>query len=333
MKKIAVALSLTAGLFSFNAQAQLVVPTIKAVPLSSELTPSETMRDFMRAEESRVCSETRRFAEENILHNKDFLAAASERDTRAVEAAISRFAVGLAKDYNADFVFYHPNTRFFIRINDKNYRGRMRLPSSLGPSACYWERLPSQDVVYSVLMKIDGERSGYLKISTNLTRMIGNIPDLLSEFGDPHVYVALDKTGLRKMAWFKMRKREPNRMRGAGWCTTENLAFLSHVGSGKLLPPKSQKKLLALGDKNEDFLWAEKNVSGGSLPILGLDGERLAAVVYTLTTGEDILYITPGDMNKDDVEIFIRDDLDSLDEDCFDDTCFQDESAEEVAED
>lgn len=283
MKKTAVWIFLTAGLFCSGARADtIVVETPKAVPVSFDMTAGETVRDFLRREESRVCSEMRQFALENFFNKEAFMAAADERDTRAVAAAASGAAKGLAKDYDVDFVFYHPNTRFFVRVNDKNYRGRMRIPA-VNSSACYWERLPSQDVVYSVLMKIDGGNRGYLKLSKRLTRMTGNLPDVLAPYGKAHVYAALDKTGLKKMAWFKMRRREPNKMHKAGWCTMENLAFLSHIGYGDPVVPKKQKKLLSLIDENEEFEWPEADLSGGSVPIYDLDGERLAAVIYTLS--------------------------------------------------
>ena len=276
-----------AGSFPLTAQELIKVETPLTV-LADEQTPDETMKDFFRSEEARVCGELRSFARNHIFANKEFMEAAQNRSTRDVVRAASKYASALAKDYDTDFVFYHPNTRFFVRVNDKNYRGRMRLPADLADSSssCFWERLPSQDVVYSVLMKIDGEKTGYLKISKKLTRMVGNIPDALSRFGKVRVYTALDKTGLKKMAWFKMRCREPDKTRYSGWCTAENLAFLTSIGSGKTLSKKQQKKLLSLSDRNNYFILPEMDLSGGALSLLGLDGQRLGAVVYTLDTSK-----------------------------------------------
>lgn len=276
-----------AGSFPLTAQELIKVETPLTV-LAGEQTPDETMKDFFRSEEARVCGELRSFARSHIFTDKEFMEAAQNRSTRDVVRAASKYASALAKDYDADFVFYHPNTRFFVRVNDKNYRGRMRLPADLADSSssCFWERLPSQDVVYSVLMKIDGEKTGYLKISKKLTRMVGNIPDALSRFGKVRVYTALDKTGLKKMAWFKMRRREPDKTRYSGWCTAENLAFLTSIGSGKTLGKKQQKKLLSLSDRNNYFILPEMDLSGGALSLPGLDGQRLGAVVYTLDTSK-----------------------------------------------
>ena len=258
-------------------------PVVAAV---TEQTPDEKMKDFFHSEEARVCTELRTFAKEKIFSDQDFMAAAQDRNTRRVVRATSKYATILAKDYDADFVFYHPNTRFFVRVNDKNYRGRMRLPSDLidSPSACFWERLPSHDLVYSVLMKIDGEKTGYLKISKKLTRMVSNVPDALSEYGKVRIYTALDKTGLKKMAWFKMRHKEPNKTKYSGWCTAENLAFLTSIGTGKTLAKKQQKKLLAAVDEQDHFMFSDIGLSGGVMSLPGLDGERLGAVVYTLNT-------------------------------------------------
>lgn len=276
-----------AGSFPLTAQELIKVETPLAV-LAGEQTPDEMMKDFFRSEEARVCGELRSFARNHIFADKKFMEAAQNRSTRDVVRAASKYASALAKDYDTDFVFYHPNTRFFVRVNDKNYRGRMRLPADLADSSssCFWERLPSQDVVYSVLMKIDGEKTGYLKISKKFTRMVGNIPDALSRFGKVRVYTALDKTGLKKMAWFKMRRREPDKTRYSGWCTAENLAFLTSIGSGKTLSKKQQKKLLSLSDRNDHFILPETDLSGGALSLLGLDGQRLGAVVYTLDTSK-----------------------------------------------
>lgn len=274
-----------AGISPLKAQEVIKVET-PLTALAGEQTPDETMKDFFRSEEARVCGELRSFARDHIFSDRDFMAAAQSRSTRAVVNAASKYATALAKDYDADFVFYHPNTRFFVRVNDKNYRGRMRLPADLAdsPSACFWERLPSQDVAFSVLMKIDGEKTGYLKISKKLTRMTGNIPDALSRFGKARVYTALDKTGLKKTAWFKMRRREPEKTKYSGWCTAENLAFLTTTGTGRTPDKKQQKKLLSLSDQNERFILPEMNLSGGALFLPGLDGQRLGAVVYTLDT-------------------------------------------------
>lgn len=282
--------------FAFSARAQEVIKVETPVASAVERqTPSDAMRDFVRSEEARTCAGLKRFARENIFADQAFMTAARDRDTRAVAVAASKYATALAKDYDTDFVFYHPNTRFFVRVNDKNYRGRMRLDGDAAdaPSACFWERLPSQDVVYSVLMKIDGEKTGYLKMSKKLPRMVKNVPDALSQFGKVRVYTALDKTGLKKMAWFKMRRREPEKTKFSGWCTAEDLAFLTSIGSSRPLAKKQQKKLLKISDGAETFSLPELNLTGGVMALNGLDGERLGAVVYTLGTA-------PAAVDKDD---------------------------------
>ncbi len=270
--------------FHLKAQEIIKVDTVSAVSPVKQ-TPSEKMRDFVHMEEARVCNELRSFATEYIFKDPAFIEAAKERNTRQVAKAASKYAKILAKEYDADFLFYHPNTRFFVRVNDKSYRGRMRLPADLisSSSACFWERLPSQDVVYSMLIKVDDEKAGFLKISKKLPRMVTNIPDILSEYGKVRVYTALDKTGLKKMAWFKMRHREPNKTKYSGWCTAENLAFLTSIGSGEQYAKKIQKKLLALSDENKDFVYPDLKLSGGVMPLFALNEERLGAIVYTIT--------------------------------------------------
>ena len=282
--------------FAFSARAQEVIKVETPVASAVEQqTPSDAMRDFVRSEEARTCAGLKRFARENIFADPAFMTAAQDRNTRAVAAAASKYATALAKDYDTDFVFYHPNTRFFVRVNDKNYRGRMRLDGDAAdsPSACFWERLPSQDVVYSVLLKLDGDKTGYLKMSKKLTRMVKNVPDALAQFGKVRVYTALDKTGLKKMAWFKMRRREPEKTKFSGWCTAEDLAFLTSIGSSRPLAKKQQKKLLKISDGSETFSLPELNLTGGAMALNGLDGERLGAIVYTLGTA-------PAAVDKDD---------------------------------
>lgn len=271
-------------LLAVNAQAQQRIEALPVQTVSAVETPSDTMRDFMRTEEARTCAELKNFARDTVLRDADFIAATQSRNTRQAAAAAAKFASILANTLDTDFVFYHPNTRFFVRVNDKNYRGRMRLSSEAAESSsiCYWERLPSQDVVYSVLMKLDGDKTGYLKMSKKLTRMVKNVPDALAQFGKVRVYTALDKTGLKKMAWFKMRRSEPDKTKFSGWCTAQNLAFLSSVGSGGALTKKQQRKLLKMADGNETFTLPELNLTGGTLALNGLDGERLGAVVYAL---------------------------------------------------
>ena len=288
------------GVFPLKAQELIKVETPVAVAVE-EQTPDEIMKDFFRSEEARVCSELRAFAKEQIFADNDFMAAAQDRNTRAVAKATSKYATALARDFDTDFVFYHPNTRFFVRINDKNYRGRMRLPTDLAASSssCFWERLPSQDVVYSVLMKIDGEKTGYLKMSKKLTRMADNIPDVLSQFGTARVYTALDKTGLKKMAWFKIRRREPNKTRYSGWCTADNLAFLTVSGTGEVLGKKQQTRLLSLSDQNDHFTLPETNITGGVLSLPDLNGQRLGAVVYTLDSSTQTEPAEPTEEKED----------------------------------
>jgi len=271
-----------------NAQEIIKVKTIEAAS-PAEPTPKETLASFLRSEESRVCSELRTFARENIFKDPAFMNAAKGRNTRKVVQATSKYAQTLAKEYDADFIFYHPNTRFFVRVNDNAYRGRMRLPAdaAASASACFWERLPSQDLVYSALIKINDEKTGYLKISKKLTRMVSNMPDVLSPYGKGRIYTALDKTGLKKMAWFKMRRKEPDRTRHSGWCTANNLAFLTSIGSGRLLTKKQQKKLLFLSDHTDDFTLPDLNLPSGTLSLTGLDGERLGAIVYTVTPSDE----------------------------------------------
>ena len=132
--------------------------------------------------------------------------------------------------------------------------------------------------------------------------MVGNIPDALSRFGKVRVYTALDKTGLKKMAWFKMRRREPDKTRYSGWCTAENLAFLTSIGSGKTLGKKQQKKLLSLSDRNNYFILPEMDLSGGALSLPGLDGQRLGAVVYTLDTSKQKEQTDPVEEKEDPAE-------------------------------
>lgn len=273
-------------LLAVDAQAQQRIETLPAQTVPAAETPADTMRDFMRSEEARTCAELKSFARDTLLQDADFAAAVQSRSTRKTAAAASKFATILANTLDTDFVFYHPNTRFFVRVNDKNYRGRMRLSSEAAGSSsiCYWERLPSQDVVYSVLIKLDGDKTGYLKMSKKLTRMVKNVPDALSPFGKVRVYTALDKTGLKKMSWFKMRRAEPDKTKFSGWCTAQNLAFLSSIGSGKPLAKKQQRKLLKKADGSETFALPELNLTGGSLALKGLSGERLGAVVYALGT-------------------------------------------------
>lgn len=273
-------------LLAVNAQAQQRIEALPVQTVPAVETPADVVRDFMYAEQARTCSELKNFARDTVLRDADFIAATQSRNTRQAAAAAAKFASILANTLDTDFVFYHPNTRFFVRVNDKNYRGRMRLSSEAAnsPSLCYWERLPSQDVVYSVLMKLDGDKTGYLKMSKKLTRMVKNVPDALAQFGKVRVYTALDKTGLKKMAWFKMRRAEPDKTKFSGWCTAQNLAFLSSIGSGRALAKKQQRKLLKMADGNETFALPELNLTGGSLALNGLDGERLGAVVYALGT-------------------------------------------------
>ena len=259
---------------ALHAQDIIKVETISAAS-PSEPTPREALDGFLREEESRICSDLRAFAREQIFTDSNFVAAVTNRNTRAVARALSEYAKTLKKDYGADFVFYHPNTRFFIRVNDPAYRGRMRLPAQAASSSssCFWERLPSQHVVYSMLVKIDGDKTGYLKISKNLTQMASDMPEVLSPFGKGRVYTALDKTGLKKMAWFKMRRKEPNKPKHSGWCTANKLAFLSAVGSGQILTKKQQKKLLSFSDHTNEFILPEVDLPSGTLPLFGLDGE------------------------------------------------------------
>lgn len=289
--RIAACIFFASAFSASDAAAQPVVVTeAETVALSSAAprTATETMQDFIRSEESRVCSELKKFARQTMLKDSAVLNASEERNTSDMMEAADKYARILAKDFDAEYLFYYPNTRFFVRVGDKNYRGRMRIPGELSEtsSSCFWERLPSDDVVYSVLLKLKGEKSGYIKISKALPRMVGNLPDALSGFGKVRVYTALDKIGLNKMAWFKMRRREANPTVGAGWCTAENLAFLSSIGSGRKLEPKTQKKILSLIDLNQDFSYEELNLTGGTFPVVGIDGQRLGAIVYTITPEE-----------------------------------------------
>ena len=272
---------------ALNAQDIIKVEAAKAAsPITP--TPREELENFLYAEEMRVCSELRSFAQNTIFKDKAFLSAAANRDTRAVVKASSKYADILARDYNADFLFYHPNTRFFVRVNDSGYRGRMRLPAQADTSSslCFWERLPSHDLVYSMLIKNEQEKSGYLKISKKLTRFVSNFADVLSPFGKGQIYTALDKAGLKKMAWFKMRHKEPERTRHSGWCTSNELAFLTTTGSGMQLTKKQQKKLLSLSDEQNEFTLPEVDLKSGALTLSGLDGLRLGAIVYTITPPE-----------------------------------------------
>ena len=111
-----------------NAREVIKVETTGAASPANP-TPRENLESFLRSEESRVCSELRAYARDVIFKDPAFVSAAKERDTRAVVQATSQYAETLAKEHDTDFVFYHPNTRFFVRVNDKKYRGRMRLPA------------------------------------------------------------------------------------------------------------------------------------------------------------------------------------------------------------
>ena len=136
-------------LLAVNAQAQQRIEALPPQVVPVVENPLDSMRDFMRTEEARTCAELKSFARDTVLQDTDFIAAVQNRNTRKAAAAASKFAAILANTLDTDFVFYHPNTRFFVRVNDNGYRGRMRLSSEAADasSICYWERLPSQDVV------------------------------------------------------------------------------------------------------------------------------------------------------------------------------------------
>ncbi len=256
--------------------------------------PTRKLMDFFSEEEQRVCIHMHRFAENRILKDPDVLRATKKRDSKAVSKAASEYADALEKKFNTDFLFYHPNARSFVKVNDKNYRGRVRLPISeldvdfSDEIVCYWERLPSQDVVFSALVKAPGDNAGYFKLSRKMTRMLTNLPDALSSFGTTRVHSALDKTGLKKMAWFKMRNKEPNKVPSSKWCTAENLVFLTSIGNGKRLSKKEQSEVLSLADKGQGFSLANGTMSGGILPIKDIDDKRIGAIIYTTTTPEYI---------------------------------------------
>ena len=41
-------------------------------------------------------------------------------------------------------------------------------------------------------MKLDGDKTGYLKMSKKLTRMVKNVPDALEQFGKVRVVMVTD---------------------------------------------------------------------------------------------------------------------------------------------
>lgn len=246
--------------------------------------PSVPVKDavarFVRDAEKETCSTLRTYLKEKLLADEKIRLETASLSTSAIAKTASAYAAELAEKHGTDFLFYHPNTRYFIRINDKSYRGRVRLD---GGEKCYWERLPSQDVVYSVLVKAEGSRRSYFKASKRLTAMIKGLSETLDAYGKNRVYTALDKTGLKKLLWYKMRRAEPDGMKGAGWCTAENVAFLTSHGTAAPLSGKAQRKLLSMAAKNEPAAWKDLNMTGGVFPIDDADGQQIAAVIYALT--------------------------------------------------
>lgn len=244
------------------------------------VSAAEAAVTFMRRTEMETCAALRGYLTGTVLADPEIQRETASLSTSAVARTAAKYATELAQKHAADFLFYHPNTRYFIRINDKSYRGRVRL-GDLG-NKCYWERLPSQDVVYSVLVRVEGSRKSYFKASKRLTAMIKGLPETLDKFGKNRVYTALDKTGLKKLRWYQMRRAEADGMKGAGWCTAENMAFLTSHGTAAPLPKKVQNRLLSMAAKNDGSAWADTNLTGGILPLSDTDGQQIAAVIYTL---------------------------------------------------
>ena len=249
-------------------------------------TAKDALADALTQAESSACSEMMTFLQDTVLKDAAVLRAAETRSAADVAAVTSKYATGAAKDLNADYLFYMPNPRFFVRVNDKNYRGRMRLPNDFSRSfsACYWENLPSGDVVYSVLMRVSDQFPGFFKLSKTLPNMVMNIPDMMRPFGDVRLYTALNKDNFRKRNWVKMRRKEPNKPEEFCWCSKENFAFLSTIGSGPAISKQNLRKALADIENERPFTFAEQTAAGDSVSIKTPDGVVLGAVAYFVKT-------------------------------------------------
>lgn len=256
--------------------ASLAETVFATVPASAD----DTVLRFLHKSETETCASLRKYLTETVLGDKEIQRETATLSTSSVAKTASKYATALAEKYGTDFLFYHPNTRYFIRINDKSYRGRIRLGGL--ENLCYWERLPSQDIVYSVLVRAGESGRGFFKASKRLTKMTDGLSAELEPFGKNRIYTALDKTGLKKLSWYKMRRSEPDGMKGAGWCTAENMAFLTSHGTAPSLPNKVQKKLLSMAAKNDDTAWADLNMTGGIIPISDVNGQQIAAIIYTV---------------------------------------------------
>lgn len=249
-------------------------------------TAKDALADALTQTESFACSEMMTFLQDTVLKDSAVMRAAETRNAADVAAVTAKYAIGAAKDLNADYLFYMPNPRFFVRVNDKNYRGRMRLPKDFSGSfsACYWENLPSGDVVYSVLVRASDQFAGYFKLSKTLPNMTANIPDMMRPFGEVRLYTALNKDNFRKRDWMKMRRKEPNKPEEFCWCSKENFAFLSTIGAGPAIPKKHLRKALAAIENGQPFAVAEQGAAGDSVMLKSPDGIALGAVAYLVKT-------------------------------------------------
>lgn len=87
-------------------------------------TAKDALADALTQTESFACSEMMTFLQDTVLKDPAVMRAAETRNAADVAAVTAKYAIGAAKDLNADYLFYMPNPRFFVRVNDKNYRGR-----------------------------------------------------------------------------------------------------------------------------------------------------------------------------------------------------------------
>ena len=269
------------SLNSQEEQALEDVLTAQSVQIK-ERTLKEALADALSESESFACSEMSSFLHDVVLKDAAVLQAAEKRSAAEVSKTAGKYALAAAKDLNADYLFYMPNPRFFVRLNDKNYRGRMRLPKEFrtSHSACFWENLPSGDVVYSTLLRIDDDFPGYYKISKTLPNMMSNLPDVMSSYGKIRFYTTLNKDNFRKRNWIKMRRSEPNKPEEFSYCSKETFAFLSTIGNGPAVPKKQIQNVLSAIEKEQPFEIPERNAVGDAVMIKTFDDIQLGAVAY-----------------------------------------------------
>ena len=271
----------TKGVFCF---ALFMSAAVHAAAGESAIQKTKTVLSAALAqEEMRLCYEGTAFLKDVVFKDDAFIKAAKDRDAREVAAVASKYAAGAVNALNADYFFYMPNARFYVRVNDKDYRGRMRLPADVrnADSSCYWENLPSGNVVYSVLAKVGNDFPGYVKISIPLSKVIGNLPDMIAgTAGKVRLYTAVDKNNLRKRQWLKVHKDEPNKPDAFCWCSGEDLSFLSTLGNGRELPKKALRAALSAIDGEEPFSFPEDRLAGDAVIIKSARDVRLGAVAF-----------------------------------------------------